>query len=97
MSTRYVVALHRIKDTKRSQYPTEQLSWAANEMVLILREGDSATIELRIAWAGLAMVHKAQYEIAATFETGHNDLTKVEERALYTLKQAIEEDPNDAV
>nr|DAD46049.1 TPA_asm: hypothetical protein HUJ06_004279 [Nelumbo nucifera] len=97
MSTRYVVPLHRIKDAERSQDPTEQLSWAVNEMASILREGDSATIELRIAWAGLAMVHKAQHEIAATFGTGHNDLTEVEERALYTLKQAIKEDPDDAV
>nr|DAD45105.1 TPA_asm: hypothetical protein HUJ06_003335 [Nelumbo nucifera] len=97
MSTRYVVALHRIKDAERSQDPTKQLSWAANEMASILREGDSATIELRIAWAGLAMVHKAQHEIAATFETGHNDLTEVEEQPLYTLKQTIEEDPDDAV
>nr|DAD40038.1 TPA_asm: hypothetical protein HUJ06_014361 [Nelumbo nucifera] len=87
MSTRYAVALHRIKDVERS----------ANEMASILREGDSATIELWIAWAGLAMVHKAQHEIAATFRTGHNDLTEVEERALYTLKQAIEEDPDDVV
>nr|DAD24294.1 TPA_asm: hypothetical protein HUJ06_025758 [Nelumbo nucifera] len=97
MSTRYAVALHRIKDAERSQDPTKQLSWVANEMASILREGDSATIELRIAWAGLVMVHKAQHEIAATFGTGHNDLTKVEERALYTLKQAIEEDPDDVV
>nr|DAD22055.1 TPA_asm: hypothetical protein HUJ06_023518 [Nelumbo nucifera] len=97
MSTQYVVALHRIKYAEKSQDPTEQLSWAANEMASILREGNSATIELQIAWAGLAMVHKAQHEIAATFETGHNDLTEVEERALYTLKQAIEEDPDDAV
>ncbi|XP_019052929.1 PREDICTED: uncharacterized protein LOC109114545 [Nelumbo nucifera] len=97
MSTRYAVALHHIKVAERSQDPTEQLSWAANEMASILREGDSATIELRIAWAGLTMVYKAQHEIAATFGTRHSDLTEVEERVIYTLKQAIEEDPDDAV
>ncbi|XP_042499019.1 probable UDP-N-acetylglucosamine--peptide N-acetylglucosaminyltransferase SPINDLY [Macadamia integrifolia] len=97
MSTRYAVALHRIKDAERSQDPTEQLLWAANEIASIIRDGDSSVVELRIAWAGLALVHKAQHEIAAAFETGQKDLTDVEERALYTLKQAIEEDPDDAM
>ncbi|XP_043704261.1 probable UDP-N-acetylglucosamine--peptide N-acetylglucosaminyltransferase SPINDLY [Telopea speciosissima] len=97
MSTRYAVALHRIKDSERSQDPKEQLLWAANEMASLIRDGDSSVVELRIAWAGLALVHKAQHEIAAAFETGQKELTDVEERALYTLKQAIEEDPDDAV
>ncbi|KAF8378173.1 hypothetical protein HHK36_029510 [Tetracentron sinense] len=97
MSTRYAVALHRIKDAERSQDPSEKLSWAANEMASILREGDPAMTELRTAWAGLAMVHKAQHEIAAAFETEPKNLSEVEERALYTLKQAVEEDPDDAV
>ncbi|OVA17608.1 Tetratricopeptide TPR-1 [Macleaya cordata] len=97
MSTRYAIALHRIKDAERSQDPTEQLSWAGNEMASILREGDSAIIEPHIAWTGLAMVHRVQHEIAASFETGHKNLKEVEELALYTLKQAIEENPDDAV
>ncbi|KAJ8649144.1 hypothetical protein MRB53_002167 [Persea americana] len=97
MSIRYAIALHRIKDAERSLHPTEQLSWAANEMASILREGDPTLIELHIAWAGLAMVHKAQHEIATTFEDEQKNLSEVEERALYTLKQAIEEDPDDAV
>ncbi|XP_020527648.1 probable UDP-N-acetylglucosamine--peptide N-acetylglucosaminyltransferase SPINDLY isoform X2 [Amborella trichopoda] len=97
MSTRYAVALHRIKDAERSQDPTQQLSWAANEMASILRDGDPSIIEPRIAWAGLAMVHRAQHEIAATFENGETDLKEMEERAFYTLEQAIEEDPNDAL
>lgn len=87
MSIRYAIALHRIKDAERSLHPTEQLSWAANEMASILREGDPTLIELRIAWAGLAMVHKAQHEIATTFEDEQKNLSEVEERALYTLKQ----------
>lgn len=97
MSTRYALALHRIKDAERSQDLTEQLSWAGNEMASILREGDSAIIEPHIAWTGLAMVHRAQHEIAASFEFGHKNLKEVEQLALYTLKQAIEENPDDGV
>ncbi|EEF51873.1 probable UDP-N-acetylglucosamine--peptide N-acetylglucosaminyltransferase SPINDLY [Ricinus communis] len=97
MCTRYAVAVQRIKDAERSQDPNEQLSWAGNEMASILREGESVPIEFPIAWAGLAMVHKAQHEIAAAFETERNELADVEERALYSLKQAIAEDPDDGV
>lgn len=87
MATRYAVAVHRIRDAERSQNPSEQLSWAGNEMASILREGDSAMIESPIAWAGLAMVHKVQHEIAAGFEIEHNELVEVEDRALHSLKQ----------
>lgn len=87
MSTRYAVAIHRIKDAERSQDPSEQLSWAGNEMASIIRDGDHGHVELPIAWAGVAMVHKAQHEIAAAFETEHNVLLEVEERAVYSLKQ----------
>ncbi|MBA0863537.1 hypothetical protein Goshw_022605 [Gossypium schwendimanii] len=97
MSTRYAVAVHRIKDVERSQDPSEQLSWAGNEMASVLREGDSVPIEPPIAWAGLAMVHKAQHEIVAAFETDQNELVEVEERAIFSLKQATAEDPDDAV
>ncbi|KAF3436713.1 hypothetical protein FNV43_RR19460 [Rhamnella rubrinervis] len=96
MSTRYAVAIQSIKD-ERSQDPSEQLSWAGNEMASIIRDGDHGLVELPIAWAGVAMVHKAQHEIAAAFETEHNVLQEVEERAVYSLKQAIAEDPDDAV
>ncbi|OMP10384.1 Tetratricopeptide TPR-1 [Corchorus olitorius] len=96
MSTRYSVAVHRIKDVERSQDPSEQLSWAGNEMASVLREGDSVPIEPPIAWAGLAMVHKAQHEIVAAFETEQNELVEVEERAIFSLKQATAEDPDDA-
>lgn len=87
MSTRYAVAVHRIKDVERSQDPSEQLSWAGNEMASVLREGDSVPIEPTIAWAGLAMVHQAQHEIVAAFETDQNELVEVEERAIFSLKQ----------
>ncbi|XP_050224143.1 probable UDP-N-acetylglucosamine--peptide N-acetylglucosaminyltransferase SPINDLY [Mercurialis annua] len=97
MSTRYAVAFHRIKDAERSQDPSEQLFWAGNEMASILREGEPVPIEIPIAWAGLSMVHKAHHEIAAAFETERNELVDVEERALYSLKQAIAEDPNDGM
>ncbi|XP_020260277.1 probable UDP-N-acetylglucosamine--peptide N-acetylglucosaminyltransferase SPINDLY isoform X2 [Asparagus officinalis] len=97
MSARYAVATHRIKDAERSQDCTEQISWATNEMMSILKEGDPAVIDLPIAWAGLAMAQRAQHEIAAAFETGEKDLEEAENRALYALKQAIEEDPDDAV
>ncbi|KAK1564986.1 hypothetical protein Q3G72_016269 [Acer saccharum] len=97
MSTRYAVAVHRIKDSERSQELSEQLSWAGNEMGSVLREGDPVQIESPIAWAGLAMAHKTQHEIAAAFETEQNELMEVEERALYSLKQAVAENPDDAV
>ncbi|KAK1357901.1 putative UDP-N-acetylglucosamine--peptide N-acetylglucosaminyltransferase SPINDLY [Heracleum sosnowskyi] len=97
LATRYAVAVHRIRDAERSQNPNEQLSWAGNEMASILREGDSLSIEAPVAWAGLAMVHKAQHEIAAGFDIEQHELVEVEERALYSLKQAIAEEPDDAV
>ncbi|KAL6997057.1 hypothetical protein U1Q18_007179 [Sarracenia purpurea var. burkii] len=97
LATRYAVAVHRIRDAERSQNPTEQLSWAGNEMASVIREGDSVLIETPIAWAGLAMVHKAQHEIAAGFEIERNELIEAEERAIYSLKQAIAEDPDDGV
>ncbi|XP_057460173.1 probable UDP-N-acetylglucosamine--peptide N-acetylglucosaminyltransferase SPINDLY isoform X2 [Actinidia eriantha] len=97
LATRYAVAVHRIRDAERSQNPTEQLSWAGNEMASILREGDSVLIEAPIAWAGLAMVHKAQHEIAAGFKIEQNELVEAEDRAIYSLKQAIAEDPDDAI
>ncbi|XP_043694476.1 putative disease resistance protein RGA3 [Telopea speciosissima] len=81
-----IVLKRMMKDLERSQDPTKQVLWAANEMASLIRDGDSV-VKLRIAWAGLALVHKAQHEIAAAFETGQKDLTDVEERALYTLKQ----------
>lgn len=89
MSTRYAVAVHRIKDAERSQESSEQLSWAGNEMASILREGDPVQIEPPIAWAGLATVHKAHHEIAAAFETKQNELSEMEECALYSLKQVF--------
>ena len=58
-------------------------------MASILKEGDPAIIDLPIACAGLAMAHRAQYEIAAAFETEQRGLVEVEERALYTLKQVL--------
>ncbi|XP_061360878.1 probable UDP-N-acetylglucosamine--peptide N-acetylglucosaminyltransferase SPINDLY [Gastrolobium bilobum] len=97
MSTRYAVAVHRIKEAERSQDPSELLSCAGNEMASIIRDGDSSLVELPIAWAGLAMVHKAQHEIAAAYENEQHGLTEVEERTVCSLKQAIAEDPNDAV
>ncbi|KAK4568867.1 hypothetical protein RGQ29_004333 [Quercus rubra] len=97
MSTRYAVAANRIKDAERSQDPSEQLSWAGNEMASIIRDGDSVLIDLPVAWAGLAMVHKAQHEISAAFESKQNELMDLEDRAVNSLKQAIAEDPDDAV
>lgn len=89
MSARYAIAVHRVKDAERSQLSSEQLFWAANEMATILKEGDPAVIDLPITWAGLAMAHKAQHEIAAAFETVQMDLDEAEGRAICTLKQVI--------
>lgn len=97
LSTRYSAAIHRIKDVERSQNPAEQLSWAGNEMASILREADPLLIDPPIAWAGLAMVHQAQHEIAAAFENEQEELMEVEEQAVCCLKQAVGEDPDDAV
>ncbi|TKY73596.1 Tetratricopeptide repeat protein 37 [Spatholobus suberectus] len=97
MSTRYAVAIHRIKEAERSQDPNELLSCAGNEMASIIRDGDSSLVELPIAWAGLAMVHKGQHEISAAYESEQHGLREVEERAVCSLKQAIAEDPDDAV
>ncbi|XP_059642374.1 probable UDP-N-acetylglucosamine--peptide N-acetylglucosaminyltransferase SPINDLY isoform X2 [Cornus florida] len=97
LATRYAVAVHRIRDAERSQNPCEQLSWAGNEMASILREGDSLLIEPPVACAGLALVHKAQHEIAAGFEIEQNELMEVEERAIFSLKQAVAKDPDDAI
>lgn len=87
MSTRYAAAAHRVKDAERSEDANDQLSWAANEMASIVREGDFTSIEPRLAWGGLAMVNRAQHETAAAFEGGGVDLRDVEERALHTLQQ----------
>ncbi|KAL2932600.1 putative UDP-N-acetylglucosamine--peptide N-acetylglucosaminyltransferase SEC [Bienertia sinuspersici] len=98
MSTRYSIAVHRIQDAERSLNPIEQqLSWAGNEMASILREADPLLMDPPIAWAGLAMVHQAQHEIAAAFESEPKDLMEAEEHAICCLKQAIGEDPDDAV
>ncbi|EFJ32828.1 hypothetical protein SELMODRAFT_438952 [Selaginella moellendorffii] len=97
LATRYAVAAHRIKDAERSDDPSEQMSWAANEMASILREGDPGTFHPHLAWAGLAMVNRAQHESAASFDRGVMDSKDVEERAVHTLQQAIEEDPEDAL
>ncbi|KAL3835282.1 hypothetical protein ACJIZ3_010018 [Penstemon smallii] len=94
---RFAVGVQRVRDAERSQNPNEQLVWAGNEMASVLREGDPIIIEPPIAWAGLAMVHKSQYEIAAVFEIEQKELLEVKERAMHSLKQAIGEDCEDAV
>ncbi|CAJ2644476.1 unnamed protein product [Trifolium pratense] len=97
MSTRYAVASHRVKEAERCQDPSELLSCAGNEMASIIRDGDSSLVELPIAWSGLAMVHKAQHEISAAYESEQHGLAEIEERAVSSLKQAISEDPDDVV
>lgn len=97
LPSRYAVAIHRIKVAERYQDPCEHLSWASYEMASVLREGDSTFIELPIAWAGFATVHKAKHEIAAAYGSELHDLMEVQEHALQSLKQAVAEDPDDAV
>ncbi|KAL6613976.1 hypothetical protein ACP70R_036246 [Stipagrostis hirtigluma subsp. patula] len=97
MPARYAIAVHRIRDAVRSQCSDDQLLWATNEMATVLKEGDPSAVDAPIAWAGLAMAHRAQHEIAAAYDTEPINLNDAEERALYTLKQAIQEDPDDAV
>ncbi|XP_020597050.1 probable UDP-N-acetylglucosamine--peptide N-acetylglucosaminyltransferase SPINDLY isoform X2 [Phalaenopsis equestris] len=95
MSVRYAIALHRIKYVERFQECNDQIAWAANEMASILKEGDPSMIDLPITWAGLALAHRVEHEITVTRESENKGLVEVEERALYSLKQAVEEDPND--
>ncbi|VAH66721.1 UDP-N-acetylglucosamine--peptide N-acetylglucosaminyltransferase 110 kDa subunit isoform X2 [Triticum aestivum] len=97
MPARYAIAVHRIRDAVRLQCSDDQLIWAANEMATVLKEGDTSVVDLPVAWAGLAMAHRAQHEIAAAYDGEQTILNEAEERALYTLKQAIQEDPDDAV
>ncbi|KAK2648035.1 hypothetical protein Ddye_015524 [Dipteronia dyeriana] len=66
-------------------------------MVSVLREGDPIQIEPPIAWVGLAMAHKTEHEIASAFETEQNELMEAEKLALYNLKQAVAENPDDVV
>ncbi|KAM0926115.1 hypothetical protein ACQ4PT_003929 [Festuca glaucescens] len=97
MPGRYAIAVHRIRDATRSQCSDDQLAWAATEMATVLKEGDPSAVDAPIAWAGLAMAHRAQHEIPAAYDGEQAVLNEAEERALYTLKQAIQEDPDDAV
>ncbi|CAM0884214.1 unnamed protein product [Alopecurus aequalis] len=97
MPGRYAIAVHRIRDAVRSQSSDDQLLWAANEMATVLKEGDLSAVDAPIAWAGLAMAHRAQHEIPAAYDGEQAILNEAEERALYTLKQAVQEDPDDAV
>ncbi|EPS73253.1 hypothetical protein M569_01502 [Genlisea aurea] len=97
LATRYAVGIHRVRDAERSQNPNEQLTWAGNEMASVLREGDPIIIEPHIAWGGLSLVHKAQHEISSAFEISRKELLEVKEHAMYSLKQAVGEDPDDAV
>lgn len=97
LSTRYAIAMHRVHDSQLSHDASEQLSWAANEMASILRESYSLTIQPVIAWAGLAMVNRAQHETVAAFEGDEVECRESKARAFHTLQQAIEENPNDAM
>lgn len=89
MAVRYAIATHRIREAERAQESTDQLIWAANEMATLIKEGDPGLIDIPTAWSGLAMAHKAQHEIGATYESKQMDLDDIEERALCTLKQVI--------
>ena len=85
MSTRYAIAVNRVKDVERTQDPEEYLSWAANEMASILKDGDPTLIDVPISWAGLAMVHRVDHEIS--FVTADKDLEEKLGRAQSSLKQ----------
>ncbi|XP_078173752.1 tetratricopeptide repeat (TPR)-containing protein isoform X1 [Carex rostrata] len=97
MAVRYAIATHRIREAERAQESTDQLIWAANEMATLIKEGDPALIDVPTAWSGFAMAHKVQHEIGSTYESKQMDIDDVEERALCTLKQTIQEDSDDAV
>lgn len=50
---------------------------------------DPVQIEPPIAWAGFAAVQKTHHEVVAAFETEENELSKMEECAVYSLKQVF--------
>lgn len=87
MSTRYAVALQRIKDAERSQDPGEQLTWAANEMVSILKDGDPSLIESPIVWSGIAKALRAEHEISKAYGIPEKTQDGAKDFALHTLKQ----------
>ena len=89
MPGRYAIAVHRIRDAVRSQCSDDQLLWASNEMATVLKEGDPSAVDAPIAWAGLAMAHRAQHEVPSAYDGEQAILNEAEERALYTLKQVM--------
>eukprot|EP00850_Spirogloea_muscicola_P020101 SM000207S06176 [mRNA] locus=s207:171931:175729:+ [translate_table: standard] len=93
LAVRLVVARQRVRDAGRCEDPREQLGWAANEMASLLREKSS--VPLRVAWAGLALVNRAQSEAAAALDE-EDAVKEYEERVLHTLQQAAEEEPSEA-
>ncbi|KMZ58179.1 hypothetical protein ZOSMA_79G00200 [Zostera marina] len=96
MSTRYAIALQRIKDAERSQDPGEQLTLAANEMVSILKDGDSSLIEIPIVWCGIAKALRSEHEISKSYGIPEKIQDGAKDFVLHTLKQAIAENPGDA-
>lgn len=97
LSTRYAVAMQRVRESQCSFAPAEQLAWAANEMASILRVGDSTRIQPHIAWVGLATVNRMQHEVIAAFEGDEADLRETKARAFHTLQQAVEQNPHDPI
>lgn len=97
LSTRYAVAMHRVRESLFSSAAAEQLSWAANEIVSVLRMGDTATIQPHIAWVGLAMVNRMQHEMISALEGDDTDLRETKVRAFHTLQQAVEQNPHDPI
>eukprot|EP00250_Pteridium_aquilinum_P007159 c16941_g1_i1 orf=88-2619(+) len=95
LSTRYAVAMQRVHEAQFSFAAPEQLSWAANEMVSILRVADSTTLQPQIAWVGLARVNRMQHELISAFEGDEVILRETKARAFHTLQQAVEENPHD--
>eukprot|EP00850_Spirogloea_muscicola_P006526 SM000031S11535 [mRNA] locus=s31:218473:222259:+ [translate_table: standard] len=84
LAVRLVVARQRVRDAELCEDPREQLGWAANEMASLLREKSS--VPLRVAWAGLALVNRAQSEAAAALDE-EDAVKEYEERVLHTLQQ----------
>lgn len=92
MSTRYAIALQRIKDAERSQDPGEQLTLAANEMVSILKDGDSSLIEIPIVWCGIAKALRSEHEISKSYGIPEKIQDGAKDFVLHTLKQVRSND-----
>ncbi|CAD6342902.1 unnamed protein product [Miscanthus lutarioriparius] len=97
MPARYAIAAHRIRDAVRSQCSNDQLLWAANEMATVLKKEILLQLMPQLHGLGWQWLIGHNMKLQPPTIPKNINLNDAEERAQYTLKQAIQEDPDDAV